>query len=234
MLSDLVSSKEEGKKWIYGAITGLILALASYLILYTINPDLTGLSTPNLPTPPSTPPPTNGNGGGGNGGGNGENGPGIVEEDEYNEDDAREILGNAGYTFNANPPQTTVTEIKQNTVSAAIAIATGCAELKGSSCDMIITGGTDVYSSVHESGSNSHRSGHKIDINKPNSSLNAYIFNESGGAVPDGQVGSYDYYNFTIQGPLGEILYVSALNEGNHWDLLVMNEQPSHRPGGWD
>jgi len=48
MLSDLVSSKEEGKKWIYGAITGLILALASYLILYTINPDLIILSPPDL------------------------------------------------------------------------------------------------------------------------------------------------------------------------------------------
>lgn len=40
MLADTVVSKEEAKKWIFGAISGLILALAAFLILNTINPDL--------------------------------------------------------------------------------------------------------------------------------------------------------------------------------------------------
>lgn len=39
-LSEAVSSKEEAKKWITGAIWGLALLLGAYLILYTINPDL--------------------------------------------------------------------------------------------------------------------------------------------------------------------------------------------------
>ena len=40
MLSGTITSKEEAKKWIWGAIAGLALALAAYLILNTINPDL--------------------------------------------------------------------------------------------------------------------------------------------------------------------------------------------------
>ena len=44
MLSDLVTTKEEAKKYIWGAIWGLLLGLAAYLILYTINPDLVSLN----------------------------------------------------------------------------------------------------------------------------------------------------------------------------------------------
>ena len=44
MLSGTVTSKDEAKKWIWGAISGLILALAAYLILNTINPDLVNWS----------------------------------------------------------------------------------------------------------------------------------------------------------------------------------------------
>ena len=40
MLSDTVDSKDAAKKMIWSALSGLILALAAYLILYTINPDL--------------------------------------------------------------------------------------------------------------------------------------------------------------------------------------------------
>lgn len=38
--SELISKKEDGKQRIWQAVLGLILALSSYLILYTINPDL--------------------------------------------------------------------------------------------------------------------------------------------------------------------------------------------------
>ena len=40
MLSGTITSKEEAKSWIKGAISGLLLALAAYLILNTINPEL--------------------------------------------------------------------------------------------------------------------------------------------------------------------------------------------------
>jgi hypothetical protein len=44
MLSGTVTSKDEAKKYIWGAISGLVLALAAYLILNTINPDLVAWS----------------------------------------------------------------------------------------------------------------------------------------------------------------------------------------------
>lgn len=49
MLSSTVTSKEDAKKYIWGAISGLILVLASYLILYTINPNLIKLTPPKMP-----------------------------------------------------------------------------------------------------------------------------------------------------------------------------------------
>jgi hypothetical protein len=45
-----VTSKEEANKWFKGAISGLLLALASYLILSTINPNLVKIKAPELPT----------------------------------------------------------------------------------------------------------------------------------------------------------------------------------------
>ena len=42
-LSEAVTSKEYAKKWITGAVWGLVLLLGAYLILYTINPDLVNI-----------------------------------------------------------------------------------------------------------------------------------------------------------------------------------------------
>jgi len=50
MLSDTVTSKDKAKEYINGAIYGLILALAAYLILNTINPDLVNWSLSLPPT----------------------------------------------------------------------------------------------------------------------------------------------------------------------------------------
>lgn len=40
MLSESLFKKEDGKKKVWDAIWGLLLALVSWLILYTINPDI--------------------------------------------------------------------------------------------------------------------------------------------------------------------------------------------------
>jgi len=40
MLSDTITSKDKAKEYIYGALSGLVLGLAAYLILNTINPEL--------------------------------------------------------------------------------------------------------------------------------------------------------------------------------------------------
>jgi hypothetical protein len=67
------SLQEDAKDRIRNAVFGLILLLASYVILYTINPQLVRLKNPtieplpNLPPPPSTGTGTPGGGGGGGG-----------------------------------------------------------------------------------------------------------------------------------------------------------------------
>ncbi len=50
MTSELVSSKEEGKKSIINAILGLLLALGAFVILNTLNPNLLNICLNNLPT----------------------------------------------------------------------------------------------------------------------------------------------------------------------------------------
>lgn len=48
MMSELISSKESGKQKITGAVFGLILALSSWALLNTINPDLLNTDSTNL------------------------------------------------------------------------------------------------------------------------------------------------------------------------------------------
>ena len=48
MTAGSISSADEAKKWIWGAIAGLLLAFCAYLILNTINPDLVNFSNPSF------------------------------------------------------------------------------------------------------------------------------------------------------------------------------------------
>lgn len=48
MTSELISEKESGKQKITNAVLGLILALGSWALLYTINPDLLNTDSENL------------------------------------------------------------------------------------------------------------------------------------------------------------------------------------------
>lgn len=51
MMSDTVTSKEDAKKYIWGAVSGLLLALCAFLVLNTINPELTSLTLPEMESP---------------------------------------------------------------------------------------------------------------------------------------------------------------------------------------
>lgn len=55
MLTDIVTSKEEAKKDIKGALLGLIVVLSAVLILNVINPNLTKATINLKPPPPHTP-----------------------------------------------------------------------------------------------------------------------------------------------------------------------------------
>jgi len=48
------SKASDGKSYIYSSLIGLVLLLASYLILNTINTDLTDFTTPDLSAPAPT------------------------------------------------------------------------------------------------------------------------------------------------------------------------------------
>lgn len=48
MFSETINSKEEAKKYIWSALSSLIILLSAYLILNTINPDLVNLRPPTL------------------------------------------------------------------------------------------------------------------------------------------------------------------------------------------
>ena len=50
MLSEVVTDKAQAKKSIYGAIIGLLIVLGAFLILNTINPNLTNLTNLDGPT----------------------------------------------------------------------------------------------------------------------------------------------------------------------------------------
>lgn len=58
MLSETITSKEDAKRWIWGAIGGIILALAAFLILWTINPALVTfqIKLPDIPNSSSSNP----------------------------------------------------------------------------------------------------------------------------------------------------------------------------------
>ena len=55
MVSEVVDKKSEAKKRMQAAIIGLLILLGCWLILYTINPNLTRLSVPGLENAPGAP-----------------------------------------------------------------------------------------------------------------------------------------------------------------------------------
>ncbi len=53
VLTDSVSGKEAGKETVTNALLGLLIALAAWLILYTINPDILNLELDPSGAPPA-------------------------------------------------------------------------------------------------------------------------------------------------------------------------------------
>ena len=49
------SKQTEGKEWIESALIGLLLLAGAYLILYTVNPNLTNINLPAIPAVQTTP-----------------------------------------------------------------------------------------------------------------------------------------------------------------------------------
>jgi hypothetical protein len=215
--ADTIGGKSGGRERIVNALTGLILAIASYLILYTINPNLTqfnfNLSFQRAPTGAVNNAP-------GTGGGAGSTGttpigsaidPVAAEASLEASGITLSSTGNctaqiAGCTSLIGIQATTITGIE-----ALKASCTGCNNL-------VITGGTEPG---HTDGDLSHANGYKVDISDHSAdgaALTAYLNNQvtaQTGEAPVPNVPSTIVQN-------GYTYTVMHETNPSHWDIKVI------------
>lgn len=191
-LSGAVTSKQDAMEWISGALWGLALLLGAYLILSTINPQLVKLKNPIMPAGSSAQTP---------------NGSSYTKTSTsgLSESSARDQLRAANIGVNANPPKTSLEDIKQSTIDEVISLK----KQLPSGTSVIITGGTE--NGPHSSGELSHGNGYKVDL-ALNPNLNNYIENNFT-KMANRSDGAPQYKN-----PASGTIYAK---EGNHWDVLV-------------
>ncbi len=226
------SSKSDAIKRIQGAVGGLVLALLSFLLLRTINPDLVSPSgaLTNLPNPGGTgidpsnplwPGDTNGNGiprtedpdegpdnldpgaNGGNRGGLSElNARNFLEQ--ANSDPSKPRIEVNG-TCTTSSCHTRLEGIKQSTLEEAIAFRDACG------CAVTITAGTEYGHSTR--GSVTHGNGYKFDM-RLTPQAESYIassgrFTRDGTRSDGAQIWRKNGSNATYY------------RESNHWDVAV-------------
>ena len=140
------SGQSEGKKWVEGALIGLLLLLGAYIILNTINPDITTLAFPTLEKP-----------------GEISLGGGLVGVGGGLSNDQAFLLLNGAEIGVAAP---SLEGIQQSTVYELIRLKNECPD-----CEMTVTSAT---TGSHASGECSHANGYKADL-RVTDSLNDFI-----------------------------------------------------------
>lgn len=197
----VTSAGDEGAwtkaKELFGnVIIGIILILASWLIVDTLLKGLTGRGlgdwTEELQmSDPSPAAPT------------AENNYGVSAEGRYTDAEARAALADAGIgVWESAPGRTSLSNINQATIDEAVRIKRACG------CAVTVTGGTE---GGHAPGTYSHSSGYKIDLDD-SPGLTSYItsnYTYAGRRSGD----NAHIYN----APNGAVYY----REGDHWDVLV-------------
>lgn len=174
MTSELISSKEEGKKRITGAILGLLLALGAYALLFTINPDLLNTKiaitsqtiTVNIHDEAQTPD-ASGNYRAGN--------TTYHQGDAWNEQLAGAFPNNFPSGVTTNHPgsdcstvgQQNCTSIRGLNLDLINATKTGCP-----ACQLVITGGTESWAHGPDS---LHKPGSPVVDLSATADLNTYI-----------------------------------------------------------
>ena len=143
------SKQQDAKSWIMGAIWGVVLLLAAYLILYTINPNLVDLTSPTLEKINFQPVSNVAASG--------------LEGTRYADNQrVREILtrGGIGVKEACLPGQSVgcvnLAGIREQTISEVQNLAA-----RVDSSNVFITGGTE---GGHEIGTASHSTGNKVDL----------------------------------------------------------------------
>lgn len=210
------SSQSEGRSWIWGALIGLLLLACAWLILYTINPNLTKCTLPQLSQVNFSSGGGGGTGGGGGGsgsGGSGSGGNGGDQQTALTQAQAQADLTAAGIgvysSGNCSDPTnsscTSLAGMQESTVDDLVDFKNEC----GSNCTVTVTGGTEAG---HAAGDESHANGDKADI-ALNPQVNNYItqnFVFVGNRSSDGAPQYED--------PSTGAVYAK---ESNHWDMTT-------------
>lgn len=196
----MVGKVDQGKEIIYSALIGLLLLFGTWLILYTINPNLATLKDPTLQSLPS---------GAGTGTGTGTGAPASGPSSSSDQQVRNDITA-AGIGVNkacqnssncsVSGGQTCLNGAQPSTVSGIKAIKQNCG------CAVTITAGTECG---HASGAYSHSNGYKTDL-RPDTNLNNYIYGQIGNSSPT--------QDQNYLGKDGNI-YRYETAGGAHWDV---------------
>ena len=202
------SRQKDARDRITQAIWGAILLLAAFLILNTINPELTILKEPSLgsiSTAPSTSGPIDT----------------TNPATSLTEQQIRNKLSSWGITvWESCPGCTKVSCLRQNTISALGDLAKNCQNAinHGSkNCPITLTGGCEQTG--HAQGVYSHANGYKVDLQPATtgSDLSTYILNNCS-KLP----GTSTLYRERYRCSSGTIYNLEPQeNGGFHWDVVV-------------
>ncbi len=188
----------DAKDKIWSAIIGLVLVFLIYTISFIINPELTKIELPKLPTAewsaPNIP------------------NPELTEDiflDNEIDQEVRDRLEDEGILVKDNFPATQVGGLQEETIQGIIALNEDYQDYFNENCDPImITGGNENWTHSPTGG---HHQGIKLDI-RATDDFNNYMtnsllstFNPAGETVNNYQI--YQRGNMTI------------INELNHWDI---------------
>ncbi len=231
------SGKGDATKRIWGAIGGLLLALFSWLILSTINPDLLS-PTFTAPEATSVAPATRSEARALNpmdplfpGDANGDGIPDTGDPDEgadnadpgvgtrgvaggMTEQQARDYLMGkiaVNHECNSSGCQTRLAGIKQSTLDQVFALKANC------QCNPVITAGTEVGHST--TGTHTHGNGYKVDISqKGDAGVAIQRYVTTPGNFTQGPNRSDGAETWVKNGSGGKVVYYK---ESNHWDVSV-------------
>ena len=192
------AKQKDARDWIMGAIWGVVLLLAAYLILYTINPNLVDLTSPTLEKI-NLQPVSNVVASG-------------LEGIRYEDDQrVRTELENGGIGVKmACLPGQSINCVNLAGMREATVKEIGDIAARVGSSNVFVTGGTEG-GGIHAIGTESHSTGYKFDL-RLDDNLNSFITGrfENIGTRSDGAV--------QYKSPFSEAIY--AL-EDDHWDVLV-------------
>lgn len=217
--SSIPGMKADGRAKINRALTGFGIALFAWLLLETISAGTftnIDLSLQNIGGTSFSAGPA-GTGGGTNQtpatAGNNQTGTASGASD-ITEAEARKRFEDLGIPVNAQPPQTQLAGIQQDTIDAVVNMK------EDSGCNFIITGGTED-TGVHSTSIYGHTNGYKVDIDD-NPCMNNYFTGWTKIAPRTDRVNGQSVLVPRYQN--GNIIAADERNvptRGSHWDIQV-------------